>query len=160
MKINKKLALLAFATLLMATPSSITADPASAEMDGYRIGRSLIGSLYQLRLVESGIAPAGNLLIVRFDVQAGVDYCFVTGRDRLVADLNVMVYDQNGTLIREDVTAQSRGAVQWRSSYSGTATAYVHMVRTTTIRPGSYAAFLGVCEIPRQGAAAAPNTAP
>jgi hypothetical protein len=157
MKATTKLAFAAIASLMFALPNVAKADPAEAEIDGYRIGRSLIGSLYQLRLVESGIAPAGNLLIVRFDVQAGVDYCLVTGRDVHVADINLMVYDQNGTLIREDVTGQSRGAVRWRSSYTGTATAYVHMVRTNGIRPGSYAAFLGMLVMPRTGKAAPEN---
>lgn len=117
------------------------------------IGRSVIGSLYQLRLVESGLATAGTLLIIRFDVIAGTDYCLLTGRDTHAADINLSVYDDKGALIKEDISGQSRGAVRWRSSYTGTATAYVHMVRTTLNRPAGYAAFLGVSQMPRTGPA-------
>lgn len=132
-------------------PCELWASPAEAEIDGLRIGRSTIGSLFQFRLLESNITVAGQLLKISFDVQPNVDYALVTGRDKYIADIDLYVYHENGTLIVEDTTSQSRGAVRWRSQYSGTATAFVHVKRTNSVHPGSYAAYLGILEIPRMG---------
>lgn len=160
MKTSLKTALSAFLTATLLFQPALHASPAEAEIDGVRIGRSLEGSLFQLRLIESGLATAGTLLKIRFDVQANVDYCLVTGRDRHIADIDLYVYHENGSLIMEDTTSQSRGAVRWRSQYTGTASAYVHVKRTSTLHPGSYAAFLGVLEIQRIGTSSTPSSAP
>ncbi len=160
MKTPFKFALSALLGASLMFQPAVLASPAEAEIDGVRIGRSLEGSLFQLRLIESGLATAGTLLKIRFDVQANVDYALVTGRDRYIADIDLYVYHENGSLIIEDTTTQSRGAVRWRSQYTGTASAYVHVKRTTTLHPGSYAAFLGVLEIQRVGPAVNPSAAP
>lgn len=157
-KLFKSVLCTALCVTLLA-PSTTWASPREAEIDGFRVGRSTLGSLYQLRLLDSGITTAGTLLRIAFDVQSNVDYCLVTGKDPRVADIDVYVYHENGSLIMEDTTAQSRGAVSWRSAYSGTAMAYVHVKRTVTVHPGSYSVFIGTLEIPRVGKSSSPASA-
>jgi hypothetical protein len=162
MKAKQKQTIAAILVAFNLIPNFLYADPASAEVDGFRIGRSMEGSLYSLQLLDSGFSMSGTLITVKFNVTSGVRYCLVAGRDAGISDIDMYVYNsEQGVLLAEDRdAAQSRAAVKWRSQYTGEATALVHIKRTSSIKPGSYSVLLGSLEIPRTGKADAANKVP
>ena len=80
----------------------------------------------------------GRLLI---PVSKGVDYVILVGRDVAARDLDLYVYDEVGSLILDDRRTTSRAGVKFRSSYSGTVQAYVHIARATGL--AAYAVLVG-----------------
>ncbi|MDB6069143.1 MAG: hypothetical protein JWL81_314 [Verrucomicrobiales bacterium] len=135
------------ATLLCLPFHTAKADPYAAEEDAYATAMKYKGMDYLFAPAQSDYAGAGTVVQVRIPVTAGVNYVLIVGKDRAAEDLNVYVMSEQKTLIVKDLRSSvSRAAVAWRSTYTGEATAYVHMVRADAL--GSYCVLVG-----RRGAA-------
>lgn len=161
MKTSKLTALSAMLGALLTFHSTVLAQgPSEAEDDGLGFARNRVGSRYDYSLLTEGRMVFGpTQAIIKFDVQAGVDYALVTGRDSYVADIDIYIVGEYGSLIvKDDRSGVSRGAVRWRSQFTGTATAYIQIKRLTSQRPGSFASFLGISQIKRTPPAAPRQT--
>jgi hypothetical protein len=76
-------------------------------------------------------------------VTKGLDYVILVGRDAFAADVDLYVYDEVGQLILDDRRATSRAGVKFRSSYSGTVEAVVHLAKVHGYGLAAYAILVG-----------------
>ena len=130
------------ATFLCLPMPSAKADPYAAEEDAYATAMKYRGMDYMFAPAQSEYAGAGTVVQVKIPVTAGVNYVVIVGKDRAALDLNVYIMSEQKTLIVKDLRSSvSRAAVAWRSTYTGEATAYVHMVRADAL--GSYCVLVG-----------------
>jgi hypothetical protein len=125
----------------LAAPASF-ADPAKAEDDAYHMAvhYTSIG-FYMSPTNTSGIAGSGYTVKVMIPVTKGLDYVILIGRDAFAKDIDLYVYDEVGQLILDDRRPSSRAGVKFRSSYTGTVQAIVHMARAQGL--ASYAVLVG-----------------
>ena len=124
------------AALLFAAQMPVQADPAKAEDDCYNMAVYYTARGFAMAPTNtSGLGGAG------FTVSKGVDYVILVGRDVAARDLDLYVYDEVGSLILDDRRTTSRAGVKFRSSYSGTVQAYVHIARATGL--AAYAVLVG-----------------
>ena len=128
-------------SLLLAF-SSVHADPAKAEDECYNMAvRYTQRGFYMSPTNTSGIGTAGYTVKVLIPVSKGLDYVILVGGDKFARDLDLYVYDEVGQLILDDRRADSRAGVKFRSSYSGTVQAIVHIARAQGL--ASYAVLVG-----------------
>jgi hypothetical protein len=135
---NKLTTLFAAAALLIPTVANAT--PYNAEDDAWQMTPYHPG--YSFRPIRSGNATAGQVILFEVQVSKGVDYVFLAGRDSDIADLDLVVYDEVGTLLSDDRRTLSRAAVRFRPNYTGIANVYVVVKRAKYL--GSYAVIAGV----------------
>jgi hypothetical protein len=91
-------------------------------------------------------------------VSKGLDYVILVGADPAALDLDLYVYDEVGSLILDDRRPDRRAGVKFRSSYSGTVEAYVHIARAIGL--ASYAVLVGRRGVERDAPPAAAAQAP
>jgi hypothetical protein len=128
-------------SLLLAVVSS-HADPAKAEDDCYSMAVHYTErGFYMSPTNTSGVAQAGYAVKVLIPVSKGLDYVILVGRDAFARDIDLYVYDEVGQLILDDRRSDSRAGVKFRSSYSGTVQAIVHIARAQGM--ASYAILVG-----------------
>jgi hypothetical protein len=128
--------------LLVAPQFPVNADPAKAEDDCYNMAVYYTQRGFAMSPTNtSGLGGAGFTVRLLIPVSKGVDYVILVGRDAAARDLDLYVYDEVGTLILDDRRTVSRAGVKFRSSYSGTVQAYVHMARATGL--AAYAVLVG-----------------
>lgn len=136
-----KIALALIATVAaFAMPNVATATPYNAEDDAWQMTPYHPG--YNFRPIRSGNATAGQVILFEVQVSKGVDYVFLAGRDSDIQDLDIVVYDEVGTLLSDDRRTYSRAAVRFRTNYTGIANVYVVVKRAKYL--GSYAVIAGV----------------
>lgn len=129
-------------TLLAATQLPLKADPAKAEDDCYNMAVYYTARGFAMSPTNSsGLGGAGYTVRLLIPVSKGVDYVVLVGRDVAARDLDLYVYDEVGSLILDDRRTTSRAGVKFRSSYSGTVQAYVHIARATGL--AAYAVLVG-----------------
>ncbi len=133
----------AFVTALVALSQlPVQADPAKAEDDCYNMAVYYTARGFAMSPTNSsGLGGAGYTMRLLIPVSKGVDYVILIGRDAAARDLDLYVYDEVGTLILDDRRATSRAGVKFRSSYSGTVQAYVHIARASGL--AAYAVLVG-----------------
>src|SRR4051812_17162686 len=125
-----------------SVPSISLADPAKAEDNAYQMAvRYTATGFYMSPTNTSGIAGAGYTVKVMIPVSKGLDYVILIGRDQFARDIDLYVYDEVGQLILDDRRATSRAGVKFRSSYTGTVQAIVHMAAARGL--ASYAVLVG-----------------
>jgi hypothetical protein len=134
-------ALLAFAPLVYA-------DPAKAEDECYNMAVHYTARGFYLSPTNtSGVGTAGYTVKVMIAVTKGLDYLILVGGDKFAIDLDLYVYDEVGQLIlddRRDPHARHAGhvaGVKFRSSYTGTVEAFVHIAVARGL--ASYAVLVG-----------------
>jgi hypothetical protein len=133
---------LLIAALLFAAQLPVNADPAKAEDDCYNMAVYYTARGFAMAPTNtSGLGGAGFTVRLLIPVSKGVDYVILVGRDVAARDLDLYVYDEVGTLILDDRRATSRAGVKFRSSYSGTVQAYVHIARASGL--AAYAVLVG-----------------
>lgn len=125
-----------------SVPSISLADPAKAEDDAYHMAvhYTAVG-FYMSPTNTSGIAGSGYTVKVMIPVSKGLDYVILVGRDQFARDVDLYVYDEVGQLILDDRRSQSRAGVKFRSSYTGTVQAIVHIAHAHGL--ASYAVLVG-----------------
>jgi hypothetical protein len=125
-----------------SVPSISLADPAKAEDDAYHMAvhYTAVG-FYMSPTNTSGLAGSGYTVKVMIPVSKGLDYVILVGRDQFARDIDLYVYDEVGQLILDDRRGHSRAGVKFRSSYTGTVQAIVHMAHAHGI--ASYAVLVG-----------------
>lgn len=129
-------------TLLVATQLPLKADPAKAEDDCYNMAVHYTARGFAMSPTNSsGLGGAGFTIRLLIPVSKGVDYVILVGRDAAARDLDLYVYDEVGSLILDDRRTTSRAGVKFRSSYSGTVQAYVHLARAQGL--AAYAVLVG-----------------
>lgn len=140
MKLKLILGLVLCAVCLV--PSIAFADPAKAEDDAYHMAvhYTSIG-FYMSPTNTSGIAGSGFTVKVMIPVSKGLDYVILVGRDQFARDIDLYVYDEVGQLILDDRRSTSRAGVKFRSSYTGTVQAIVHIAHAHGL--ASYAVLVG-----------------
>lgn len=123
-------------------PSISLADPAKAEDDAYHMAvhYTAVG-FYMSPTNTSGIAGSGFTVKVMIPVSKGLDYVILVGRDQFARDIDLYVYDEVGQLILDDRRPTSRAGVKFRSSYTGTVQAIVHIAHAHGL--ASYAVLVG-----------------
>ena len=125
----------------LTTPASF-ADPAKAEDDAYSMAVQYTArGFYMSPTNTSGVAGSGYTVKVMIPVSKGLDYVILIGRDAFARDIDLYVYDEVGSLILDDRRPSSRAGVKFRSSYSGTVQAIVHIARAQGL--ASYAVLVG-----------------
>jgi hypothetical protein len=130
------------AVLLIAAQAPLKADPAKAEDDCYNMAVYYTARGFAMSPTNtSGLGGAGFTVRLLIPVSKGVDYVILVGRDVAARDLDLYVYDEVGSLILDDRRTTSRAGVKFRSSYSGTVQAYVHIARATGL--AAYAVLVG-----------------
>jgi len=128
--------------VLTAAQTPLRADPAKAEDDCYNMAVHYTQRGFAMSPTNtSGLGGAGFTVRLLIPVTKGVDYVILVGRDAAARDLDLYVYDEVGTLILDDRRSTSRAGVKFRSSYTGTVQAYVHMARATGL--AAYAVLVG-----------------
>ena len=163
------IAILAFAPL-------VHADPAKAEDVCYNMAVHYTQTGFAMSPTNtSGVGTAGFVVKVMIPVTKGLDYLILVGGDRFAVDLDLYVYDEDGQLILDDRRPArrevrerlrhfqgKRGAVEpagdesgvkFRSSYTGTVEAFVHIAAAQGL--ASYAVLVG-----RRGIETAPGAEP
>jgi hypothetical protein len=134
------------ATLFIAAVAALSsvqvasATPYNAEDDAWQMTPYHPG--YSFRPIRSGNATVGQVILFEVQVSKGVDYVFLAGRDSDIQDLDIVVYDEVGTLLSDDRRTYSRAAVRFRPNYTGIANVYVIIKRAKYL--GSYAVIAGV----------------
>jgi hypothetical protein len=130
------------AALLAAMQLPLQADPAKAEDDCYNMAVYYTQRGFAMSPTNSsGLGGAGFTVRLLIPVSKGIDYVILVGRDAAARDLDLYVYDEVGSLILDDRRLTSRAGVKFRSSYSGTVQAYVHIARATGL--AAYAVLVG-----------------
>lgn len=130
------------AVLLLVAQLPLRADPAKAEDDCYNMAVYYTARGFAMSPTNtSGLGGAGFTVRLLIPVSKGVDYVILVGRDVAARDLDLYVYDEVGSLILDDRRNNSRAGVKFRSSYSGTVQAYVHIARATGL--AAYAVLVG-----------------
>jgi hypothetical protein len=133
---------LLMAAVLFAAQLTVKADPAKAEDDCYNMAVYYTARGFAMAPTNtSGLGGAGFTVRLLIPVSKGVDYVILVGRDVAARDLDLYVYDEVGSLILDDRRTTSRAGVKFRSSYSGTVQAYVHIARATGL--AAYAVLVG-----------------
>jgi hypothetical protein len=128
--------------LLATAQFPLKADPAKAEDDCYNMAVYYTARGFAMSPTNtSGLGGAGFTVRLLIPVSKGIDYVILVGRDVAARDLDLYVYDEVGTLILDDRRPTSRAGVKFRSSYSGTVQAYVHIARATGL--AAYAVLVG-----------------
>lgn len=118
------------------------ADPAKAEDDAYGMAVHYTARGFAMSPTNhSGLGGSGYTVRFLIPVSKGLDYVFLVGRDNFAKDIDIYVYDEVGSLILDDRRPDSRAGVQFRSSYSGTVQAYVHLARADGL--ASYSVLVG-----------------
>ncbi len=147
-------------TALFAFAPLVHADPAKAEDECYNMAvRYTARGFYLSPTNTSGVGTAGFTVKVMIAVTKGLDYLILVGGDAFAIDLDLYVYDEVGQLILDDRRAQHDpharhvAGVKFRSSYTGTAEAFVHIARARGL--ASYAVLVG-----RRGIETAPGEEP
>ena len=152
MKSNRLIAV-TLAGLLMH-PLLCQADPAQAEDDAYKMAFRYIQKSFALSPTNtSGLGSVGYTVRVLIPVSKGLDYVILIGGDRAAKDIDLYVYDEVGGLILDDSRDDRHAGVQFRSSYSGTVEAYVHIARANGL--AAYAVLVGRRGVERPVSAAA-----
>ena len=137
---NKLLRLLLAVGLII--PNIATSDPATAEDDCYKMAVYYRDRGYAMTPTNyAGLGGTGNTVKYNIPVSKGLDYVFLVGRDGNARDIDIYVYDEVGNLILNDVRADSRAGVKFRSAYNGTVFAYVHLARASGL--AAYAVMVG-----------------
>lgn len=141
------------------------ADPAQAEDDAYKMAIRYIQKSFAMSPTNSsGLGGVGYTVRLLIPVSKGLDYVILIGGDRAAKDVDLYVYDEVGGLILDDRRDDRHAGVQFRSSYSGTVEAYVHIARANGL--AAYAVLVGRRGIEREasgtatplsGSAATPN---
>ena len=140
MKIIRRCCLIV--ALLATAQFPLKADPAKAEDDCYNMAVYYTQRGFAMSPTNtSGLGGAGFTVRLLIPVSKGIDYVILVGRDVAARDLDLYVYDEVGTLILDDRRTASRAGVKFRSSYSGTVQAYVHMARASGL--AAYAVLVG-----------------
>lgn len=141
------------------------ADPAQAEDDSYKMAIHYIQKSFAMSPTNSsGLGTAGYTVRLLIPVSKGLDYVILVGGDRAARSLELYVYDEVGSLILDDRRDDRHAGVQFRSSYSGTVEAYVHIARANGM--AAYSVLVGrrgvERETPGAGAptSASPTSAP
>jgi hypothetical protein len=130
------------AALLVATQLPLNGDPAKAEDDCYNMAVHYTQRGFAMSPTNSsGLGGSGHTVRLLIPVSKGIDYVILVGRDAAARDLDLYVYDEVGSLILDDRRATSRAGVKFRSSYSGTVQAYVHIARARGL--AAYAVLVG-----------------
>lgn len=139
-KLNRLIPLVAVS--LLSLGSQGYADPAQADDDAYNMAVHYKARGYEMSPTNSsGLGGAGFTIRLRIPVSKGLDYVILVGADRFVRDIDLYVYDEVGSLILDDRRSDRRAGVKFRSSYSGTVEAYVHMARAEGL--AAYAVLVG-----------------
>jgi hypothetical protein len=164
MKTKRLTALIMASLLVHAMPCH--ADPAQAEDDAYKMAIRYIQKSFAMSPTNSsGLGGAGYTVRLLIPVSKGLDYVILVGGDRASKDIDLYVYDEVGSLILDDRRDDRHAGVQFRSSYSGTVDAYVHIARANGL--AAYAVLVGRRGVEREasgaaappsGSTAAPNT--
>jgi hypothetical protein len=137
----KYLLALSFCVACLVVPTAF-ADPAKAEDDAYHMAVHYTATgFYMSPTNTSGIAGTGFTVKVLIPVSKGLDYVILIGRDTFARDIDLYVYDEVGQLILDDRRPSSRAGVKFRSSYSGTVQAIVHIAHAHGLC--SYAVLVG-----------------
>lgn len=137
----------AVGALLLATTSTLKADPREAEDVAYRMATSYVAKGFSMAPTDnSGVLGGGQAIRFLIPVTKGLDYVFLAGADQSALDVDVYVYDEVGNLILDDRRGTKLAGVQFRASYNGTALVYLHMARADGL--ASYYVLVG-----RRGAA-------
>lgn len=104
------------------------ADPAEAEDVAYRMAKTYIDRSFVIAPTDNfGLVGEGGVIQFLVPVNRGLDYVFLAGTDGMARDVDIYVYDEVGNLILDDRRRQKNAGVQFRSSYNGTASVYLHM---------------------------------
>lgn len=154
---SKRLIAVTMAGLLMHTLPCY-ADPAQAEDDAYKMAFRYIQKSFAMSPTNSsGLGGAGYTVRLLIPVSKGLDYVILVGGDRAARDIDLYVYDEVGSLILDDRRDDRHAGVQFRSSYSGTVDAYVHLARANGL--AAYAVLVGRRGVEREstGASTAPS---
>jgi hypothetical protein len=139
--------------LVLATSTSF-ADPAKAEDDAYSMAVHYAATGFAMSPTNSsGLGGAGFTIRLIIPVSKGLDYVILVGKDHFAKDIDLYVYDEVGGLILDDRRSDSRAGVKFRSSYSGTVQAYVHLARAEGM--AAYAVLVGRRGV-EKGAVSAP----
>lgn len=147
--------LLTAGILALAVP--VHADPAEAEDDCYNMAVHYTQRGFAMSPTNSsGLGGAGFTIKLLIPVSKGLDYVILVGADKAALDLDLYVYDEVGSLILDDRRTDRRAGVKFRSSYSGTVEAYVHIARAAGL--ASYAVLVGRRGVERDAAPAAGAT--
>ena len=162
-RVSQFIVFVAAGLIALATPGY--ADPAQAEDDAYSMAVHYTARGFAMSPTDSsGLGSAGFTVRLLIPVSKGLDYVILVGADRAAKDLDLYVYDEVGSLILDDRRTERRAGVKFRSSYSGTVEAYVHIARADGLaayavlvgRRGVERSASGAAEPPQSGAAQLP----
>ena len=139
-RVSQFIVFVAAGLIALATPGY--ADPAQAEDDAYSMAVHYTARGFAMSPTDSsGLGIAGFTVRLLIPVSKGLDYVILVGADRAAKDLDLYVYDEVGSLILDDRRTERRAGVKFRSSYSGTVEAYVHIARAEGL--AAYAVLVG-----------------
>lgn len=121
------------------TTTATTQQPAQPQQQQSQEGAVLLQQLQQAEMVfsqqgyqpvgqpVSGLLPNGQAWNNNVSLVAGYDYRLIGVCDQNCGDLDLALYDQNGTLVAQDQSADTRPVVGGVPSYTGNFTIQAHM---------------------------------
>ena len=120
-------------------------DPYEAEEIAYRMAMKQGARGYLVAPVQSDVATQGQIIKVAIPVTAGLDYVVLVGGDNNAQNIDVILMSEQKTRIKADKRSPRSGGkdagVRWRSTYSGTAYAYVQIISAYDL--AAYAVLVG-----------------
>ena len=139
----RRAAIAAFVITTIVTAKT-WASPELAEDRAYTVAAKFRDRGFYIQPITSGLLGRGQTYRVIIPVTRGLDYLIIGAGDEAATDVDIYIYSDLGTLIRDDRRSLSDSLVQFRAQYTGEVYAYIFMARTDpSLGLPSWAAFVG-----------------